>query len=115
LLATLQMVEIVEQRRAIREQGHEHHPLDGTSLTRAAGVCIARTGEDVSLSEAALARVKRAADFLAAKVARGEPIYGVTTGFGSNADKLLGAHPCAMTCRRQSEATRRCSRSCSAT
>ncbi|MBS0583048.1 MAG: aromatic amino acid lyase, partial [Proteobacteria bacterium] len=32
------------------------------------------------------------ADFLAEQVQRGEPIYGVTTGFGSNADKLLGAH-----------------------
>src|SRR5262249_1141189 len=37
-------------------------------------------------------QVQRAADFLADKVKRGEPIYGVTTGFGSNADKLLGAH-----------------------
>nr|HPM57170.1 aromatic amino acid ammonia-lyase [Thermomonas sp.] len=37
--------------------------------------------------------VARAADFLAAQVAREEPIYGVSTGFGSNADKLLGAHP----------------------
>jgi histidine ammonia-lyase len=36
--------------------------------------------------------VQRAADFLAEKVSCGEPIYGVTTGFGSNADKLLGAH-----------------------
>jgi histidine ammonia-lyase len=41
----------------------------------------------------ALQRVARAADFLAAQVAREEPIYGVSTGFGSNADKLLGAHP----------------------
>jgi histidine ammonia-lyase len=41
----------------------------------------------------ALVRVARAADFLAAQVAREEPIYGVSTGFGSNADKLLGAHP----------------------
>jgi histidine ammonia-lyase len=36
--------------------------------------------------------VQRAADFLADKVSCGEPTYGVTTGFGSNADKLLGAH-----------------------
>src|SRR5690606_18597808 len=27
------------------------------------------------------------------QVRREEPIYGVSTGFGSNADKLLGAHP----------------------
>jgi histidine ammonia-lyase len=36
--------------------------------------------------------VRRAADFLAEQVRREEPIYGVTTGFGSNADRLLGAH-----------------------
>src|SRR5574337_564255 len=46
----------------------------------------------VELEQAGLARVRRAADFLADKVTCGEPIYGVTTGFGSNADKLLGAH-----------------------
>ena len=66
--------------------------LDGTSLTRLQVCAIAREGEDVSLSAAALVRVKRAADFLASKVAGGEPVYGITTGFGSNADKLLGAH-----------------------
>src|SRR5690606_35275606 len=32
-----------------------------------------------------------AAEFLASQVAREEPIYGVSTGFGSNADRLLGA------------------------
>jgi histidine ammonia-lyase len=46
----------------------------------------------VALDEAQLGRVRHAADFLADKVNCGEPTYGVTTGFGSNADKLLGAH-----------------------
>ncbi|HZX69962.1 MAG TPA: aromatic amino acid ammonia-lyase [Rhodanobacter sp.] len=66
--------------------------LDGNSLTRAQLVAVARHGDRVSLDPAGLARVQRAADFLADKVSCGEPIYGVTTGFGSNADKLLGAH-----------------------
>jgi histidine ammonia-lyase len=66
--------------------------LDGVSLTRAQLVQVAR-GAGVELDEASLPRVARAADFLAAQVAREEPIYGVSTGFGSNADKLLGAHP----------------------
>ena len=66
--------------------------LDGSSLTRAQVVEIACRGRDVSLSPKALLRVQRAADFLAEKVSCGEPVYGVTTGFGSNADKLLGAH-----------------------
>ncbi|HEU4665390.1 MAG TPA: aromatic amino acid ammonia-lyase [Dokdonella sp.] len=65
--------------------------LDGNSLTRAHVAAIAR-GAKVQLDRAQLARVQHAADFLADKVSCGEPIYGVTTGFGSNADKLLGAH-----------------------
>jgi len=66
--------------------------LDGTSLTRAQLVAIARDGAKIELDAAQLGKVQRTADFLAAQVKRGEPIYGVTTGFGSNADKLLGAH-----------------------
>ncbi len=66
--------------------------LDGRSLTRAQLVAVAR-GASVELDDRALRDVARAADFLAAKVEQGEPIYGVSTGFGSNADKLLGGHP----------------------
>lgn len=66
--------------------------LDGNSLTRDQLVAVARQGLRVELDEAQLKRVQRAADFLADKVSCGEPTYGVTTGFGSNADKLLGAH-----------------------
>ncbi len=47
----------------------------------------------MGLDADALKAVARAADFLAEQVRREEPIYGVSTGFGSNADKLLGAHP----------------------
>ena len=65
--------------------------LDGIHLDRRDVVAVAR-GARVTLAEDGLARVQRAADFLADKVSCGEPIYGVTTGFGSNADKLLGAH-----------------------
>ena len=66
--------------------------LDGSRLARADVVAVARGGARVELDAAQLQRVQRAADFLADKVRCGEPIYGVTTGFGSNADKLLGAH-----------------------
>jgi histidine ammonia-lyase len=64
--------------------------LDGQSLTRADVAALA-AGATVTLAPAALVRVHRAADFLASKVTAEEPIYGVNTGFGSNADKLLGA------------------------
>ncbi|MDH5821544.1 aromatic amino acid lyase [Luteimonas sp. RD2P54] len=66
--------------------------LDGRSLTRAQLVDVAR-GAPVALDGGALKAVARAAEFLAEQVRREEPIYGVSTGFGSNADKLLGAHP----------------------
>ena len=66
--------------------------LDGQSLTRDQLVEIAY-GASVGLDPAALKAVARAAEFLAEQVRREEPIYGVSTGFGSNADKLLGAHP----------------------
>jgi histidine ammonia-lyase len=65
--------------------------LDGTSLTRAQLVAASR-GARVVLDPQQLHAVKRAADFLAEQVRREEPIYGVNTGFGSNADRLLGAH-----------------------
>ena len=66
--------------------------LDGRSLTRDQLVAVA-TGAAVRLDPEALRAVARAAHFLAEQVRREEPIYGVSTGFGSNADKLLGAHP----------------------
>ena len=68
--------------------------LDGRSLTRAQLVAVAR-GAGVELDAGALRDVARAAEFLAGKLAQGEPIYGVSTGFGSNADKLLAGagHP----------------------
>ena len=66
--------------------------LDGRSLTRASLVAVAH-GAPVELDVQSLRAVQRAADFLAEQVRRQEPIYGESTGFGSNADKLLGAHP----------------------
>ena len=66
--------------------------LDGLSLTHEQLVMVA-SGAPVELDPRALDAVARAAAFLADLVRREEPIYGVSTGFGSNADKLLGAHP----------------------
>ncbi len=65
--------------------------LDGVSLTRAQLVQVAR-GAQVALDAQALERVAHAAEFLLEQVAKQEPIYGISTGFGSNADKLLGSH-----------------------
>lgn len=64
--------------------------LSGATLSRAELIAVARGGAGVTIEAAALERVARAADFLGLQLSRGEPIYGVTTGFGSNADRLLG-------------------------
>lgn len=63
--------------------------LDGRRLSIEAVLDIAARRRSVRLSKAALKRVQLSADFLARELKRGEPIYGVTTGFGSNADRLL--------------------------
>lgn len=65
--------------------------LDGERLTRRMVLDVARRGRKVVLDAGALKRVTRCATFLANKLKQGEPIYGVTTGFGSNADRLLGS------------------------
>ena len=66
--------------------------LNGSALTRQQLVDCARNGVGVTLDERQLIQVAKAADFLAGLAQCREPVYGVTTGFGSNADKLLGAH-----------------------
>ena len=80
--------------RAAAQRGAGMKPirLDGRTLTRERLVEVA-CGAQVMLDEGALRNVAHASAFLAEQVRRQEPIYGVSTGFGSNADKLLGAHP----------------------
>ncbi len=86
--------------------------LDGRSLTRDRMVEVAY-GAQVMLDEGALRNVAHAAAFLAEQVRREEPIYGVSTGFGSNADKLLGAHPLRDELPGATLPAARCTRSCS--
>ena len=88
--------------------------LDGRSLTRAQLVAVSR-GAPVELDPGSLKAVARAAAFLAEQVRREEPIYGVSTGFGSNADKLLGAHPCATGWRGGRHPAVRCTSNCRTT
>lgn len=63
--------------------------LDGRRLSIESVLDIAAARRPVRLSRTALKRVQLSAEFLAKELKRGEPIYGVTTGFGSNADRLL--------------------------
>lgn len=66
--------------------------LDGQSLDPAKLLAVARGGAKLELCRTQLRRVAACADFLREQVRRGEPVYGITTGFGSNADRLLGGH-----------------------
>lgn len=65
--------------------------LNGLDL-HAEQVLAVAYGASVVLDDAQLKKVEATAAFLAEQVTRQEPLYGVSTGFGSNADKLLGAH-----------------------
>lgn len=64
--------------------------LDGRSLTRAQVAEVAH-GATVQLDETQLLAVQATADFLAEQIRGEQPIYGISTGFGSNADRLLGS------------------------
>ena len=59
--------------------------LDGSSLTCTDVDWVARLAAPVQLSTepAVRERVARARDMVAAAVAAGETVYGVTTGFGA--------------------------------
>ena len=73
---------------------HEtHSPRRPLPDPRRSWSTVAQRRKHRARSELPCKAVARAADFLAEQVRREEPIYGVSTGFGSNADKLLGAHP----------------------
>ena len=65
--------------------------LNGLDL-HAEQVLAVAYGASVVLDDAQLKKVDATAAFLAEQVTQQEPLYGVSTGFGSNADKLLGAH-----------------------
>lgn len=57
--------------------------IDGRSLTLEQVEAVANEGERVRLHDDALARVGRSRERLESLLARGDAVYGVTTGFGS--------------------------------
>jgi histidine ammonia-lyase len=63
--------------------------LDGQSLTRAAVWQVARSGDRVTLSDAARARMVRTRAHVDRIAASGTAVYGVTTGFGKLADVTI--------------------------
>ncbi len=63
--------------------------LDGESLTLEDVARVAYEGATVALTDAAWDRVRRAERAVREFVARGEVVYGVTTGFGAFKSKLI--------------------------
>ena len=64
--------------------------LDGAGVTVADVVAVARHREEVRLSDAALARMA-AARSIVETLAEGEPVYGISTGFGALANTTIPA------------------------
>ncbi len=63
--------------------------LDGSQLTIDKLVAIARHGEQVELSQAALERIQRCRTLLETKLEAGEIMYGVNTGIGEFSEIVL--------------------------
>jgi histidine ammonia-lyase len=63
--------------------------LSGTSISPADVVAVARAGARVRLSDAAREEMQRSAQVVAALVGADEPVYGVSTGFGSLANVTI--------------------------
>ena len=62
--------------------------LDGAGVTVEDVVAVARRGERVRLSEAALERMARSRTVVE-ELAEGEPVYGISTGFGALANTVV--------------------------
>jgi histidine ammonia-lyase len=72
--------------------------IDGGTLDLAGLEAVARDSREVVLSEAAREAVRASRRVVDAAVARGDVVYGVTTGFGSFADVHIPTTACA-SCR----------------
>ena len=64
--------------------------VDGQSLTLGSAIDVAENGAEVRASTASLKQMDRFRALLEEKLARGEVVYGVNTGFGSLSDKAVG-------------------------
>lgn len=63
--------------------------LDGRSLTLASAIEVAERGATVKASPGSLRMMDRFRTLLEEKLARGDVVYGVNTGFGSLSDKVV--------------------------
>lgn len=65
--------------------------IDGSSLSIEKVVAVAEERAIVSISPAALKNVRESQEYIHAQVREGKIVYGVTTGFGANADKKIAS------------------------
>src|SRR5688572_9638739 len=65
--------------------------IDGHSLTLDVVAQVARNEVRVALDAAARARMAQSRAWVEALVARGEPVYGINTGFGIFAERNISA------------------------
>src|SRR5512139_855933 len=63
--------------------------IDGSRLTLADVVNVARYGEKVRLSQDGIQAIEKSRANLDAIVATGDPVYGMNTGFGIFADRRI--------------------------
>lgn len=73
--------------------------IDGENLTfeQVVAVAYGTPGRPrISISEAAIANVQRAADAVQTLIDRGEIAYGITTGFGAFKDKIISPEDAAL-------------------
>jgi histidine ammonia-lyase len=63
--------------------------IDGHSLTLDLVAEVARAGRGVSLSAEARARMEQSRGWVEALVAKGQPVYGINTGFGVFAERNI--------------------------
>ncbi|MDA4127117.1 MAG: aromatic amino acid ammonia-lyase [Thaumarchaeota archaeon] len=63
--------------------------LDGRSLTLDDAISVAERGATVKASPSSLKQMEKFRALLEQKLARGEVVYGVNTGFGSLSDKVV--------------------------
>ena len=78
----------MEPRRATGTEATEI-VVRGEGLTTADVVAVARGGAQARLADSARAAMERSAELVEGFVAGGEPVYGVTTGFGALADTVI--------------------------
>ena len=63
--------------------------INGTSLTVEQVAAVARTGEQVAISDEAKAAVNKARAYVEKKLDEKAVVYGLTTGFGKFSDKYI--------------------------